>query len=114
MRITNQQLYDEIKKQREGACPASLEQYEQHSEFINYEIAHREKREKILNDTAQLLEEAMGELRRLKDRVLVIETSAAATWKTIVGTSVIVGFLSSIVTLIGSVVIFGIKAKGGL
>ena len=113
-RITNEQIYEAILKRDETLCPASKEQYERHCEFIDYELAHREKREKILNDTAELLSSAMHELSLLKDRVLVIETSATATWKTIVGTSVIVGVLSSLVTLIGSILVFGSKVKGGM
>jgi len=114
MRITNQQLYDEIKKQREAVCPASLEQYEQHCEFINYEIAHREAKDKMLKDTAELLNNAMHELSLLKDRILIIETNASASWKMVIGISVLVGLLSAIGTMVGAVFMFGVKAKGGL
>ena len=113
-RITNEQLYEALTAKSAEMCPATKEQYDQHCEFINFEREHREKREKILNDTAKLLSKAMHELSLIKDRVLIIETKSAATWKMIVGTSLIVGILSSVGTLLGAVIMFSIKIKSNI
>ena len=108
--ITHKDLLDALTRRTEEMCPASREQYDRHCRFIDEEMAARGERERVLRETARLLSETAASLRALEDRVLVVETSHKATWKTITAASVLVGLLSSLCTLVGGVVVFGIKA----